>query len=134
MASIEGLTSLEKLSLEGSPIKAGLPQSLSALRCLRELRASFCFTKAMAKRKGKALPCIDALGALSENSSRTPTEAGTGAVAEEKKEGSGGERKIASELELSKLEVLELRSVHMSKYSFFSRVVKTYRGFFTCHF
>jgi Leucine-rich repeat (LRR) protein len=75
LPEISGLTSLRTLSIDGSPIKAGLPPSLSVLRRLEELDMSFCFTKAMAKRKGNKLPCLDALGALANNPPPKPKKA-----------------------------------------------------------
>lgn len=80
LPEMSGLTNLRTLSIDGSPIKAGLPPSLSLLRRLEELDMSFCFTKAMAKRKGNKLPCLDALGALANNPPLKPTAAQTAAA------------------------------------------------------
>lgn len=59
-----GMHSLQVLTLDGSPLKFGLPPSISVLRTLTELSVNFCFTRANAKRRAGKLPALDALEAL----------------------------------------------------------------------
>jgi Leucine-rich repeat (LRR) protein len=89
---IGGLTALETLSIDGSPIKAGLPPSLSNLTSLKVLKASFCFTRAMAKRKGSKLPAFDPLEALANNISSNAAAA----AAPKHKSGGGGSAATAA--------------------------------------